>query len=320
MEKYNVLIIGAGSIGALFDTPESNKVLTHAHAFTKHKGFNLLGFVDADVEKTRKALSLWGGIGFKNIEEAFDCGRVDVAVVAVPDEYHYAVLKKLSHFPLQVIFTEKPITRTLEEAKDIIRIFRERHIGVAVNYTRRYVPEFDKIRNDIQKGVYGDYLTGTGYYGKGIMHNGSHLIDLLRFFIGEIKATKPIDSVSDFYQDDKSVSAALTLENNRHFFLQSVDCRMYTMFEIDLLFERKRIKIVDLGFKIEEFDVLDSEVFKGYKNIVKTVEKGTSLEYSLFNAAENIYNNLTNGQDLKCTDEDGYKALRTCIEIKESIE
>jgi len=319
-EKYNALIIGAGSIGALFDTPQSDKILTHAHVFTKHEGFNLLGFVDTDMKKTRKALSVWGGKGFNDIEEAFSCGRVDVAVVAVPDDHHYAILKKLSDYSLRVVFTEKPITRTLDEAEDIIHTFRKRHIGIVVNYSRRFVPEFERIRDDIQKGLYGDYLSGTGYYGKGIMHNGSHLIDLLRFFVGEIKATKSVESISDFYQDDKSISAVITFENNRHFFLHCIDCRRYTIFECDMLFERKRIRIVDSGFKVEEFDVLGSEVFKGYRSIVKTAEKVTFLGNSLFNAAENIYNNLTNGQDFKCTAEDGYKALQACIKIKESAE
>lgn len=318
--KYNVLIIGAGNIGAFFDTPASTRVLTHAHAFYKHDGFRLLGFVDVDEGRAQKAVSLWGGKVFSSIAEAFQREKVDIVCCTVPDDHHYPILKELCRYPLMLVFAEKPLAKTLGQAEEILRLYQERNISLTVNYTRRFVPEFEKIRDDIQKGLYGDYLTGTGYYGKGIMHNGSHLIDLLRFFIGEIKAVTPINSVSDFYQDDKSISAVLTFENNGHFSLQCVDCRRYTMFEIDLLFESKRVRIVDSGFKVEEFDVLDSEVFKGYRNIVKTAEKGTSLEDSLFNAADNIYNNLTEGQDFKCTAEDGYKALQTCITIKESIE
>lgn len=316
--KYNVLIIGAGNIGAQFDAPQDDNVLTHAHAFSKHEGFNLLGFVDRDIEKTKKAASIWGGNAFKDIEEAFKASRIDVAVVAVPDDYHYSVLNELAGFPLRVVFTEKPIARTLNEAEYINRNFREKNIGLVVNYSRRFVPEFEKIKKEITEGAHGAYLTGTGYYGKGIIHNGSHLIDLLMFFIGKIKEITPISSLADFYEDDKSVSAILTFENKEPFFLQYVDCRRYTLFEIDLLFERKRVRIFDLGFKIEEYDVQDSEVFKGYRNIVKTAEHDTSLQDALYNAAENIYKNLTMGQSFKCTAEDGYEVLKTCIAIKES--
>lgn len=317
--KYNVLIIGAGNIGALFDKPESETILTHAHAFTVHEGFNLLGFVDIDEDKSRQAAELWGCRSFKNIDEAFNYEKIDVACVAVTDEYHYNVLKEISKFPLKIVFAEKPLTKTLDEANEIIKIFKDRNIDLVVNYSRRFVPEFEKIKKDIDGGVYGEYLTGTGYYGKGIIHNGSHLIDLLRYLIGEIDTIKPVSYIQDFYPNDKSISAVLTFGDNKPFFLQYADCRKFTMFEIDFLFERKRIRIFDLGFKIEEYDVQESKIFKGYKNIVKIAEINTSLHNALFNATENIYKHLTEGQNLKCSLEEGYNTLRTSIIISVSI-
>lgn len=317
--KYNVLIIGAGNIGAFFDTPKSDKFLTHAHAFTKHKGYNLLGFVDVNRQKAQEAASVWRGKAFLSIEEALNKEQIDIACVAVPDDYHYAVLKELSKFPLQVIFSEKPLTKTLGEATDIIQIIKTKNIRVLVNYSRRFVPEFEKIKNDIDKGIYGEYLTGNGYYGKGLMHNGSHLVDLLRYLIGEICSVIPVDSICDFYPDDKSISAILTFENGKPFFIQYVDSRKYTIFEIDLLFERKRIRIHDSGFKIEEYNIKESATFKGYRNVVKSEEINTSLPNALYNVAENIFRHLTDGQSLKCSIEEGYKTLQTCTTIKGSL-
>lgn len=318
--KYSVLIIGAGNIGAFFDTPENEEILTHAHAFTRHTGFDLVGFFDIDQKKAQKAAGLWGCKAFRTIDNAFNSESIDVVSVAVPDEYHYAVLKEISRFPIKVVFVEKPLTKTADEAKEIVQIFKDRSIDVSVNYSRRFVPEFERIKNNIEMGIYGKYLTGTGYYGKGIIHNGSHLIDLLRYLIGEIDTMKPICSISDFYSNDESVSAVLTFENNKPFFLQHVDCRKYTIFEIDVLFERKRIKIYDSGFKIGEYDIQKSKIFKGYKNIVKTVEIDTSLHNALYNAAEDIYKHLIEGQNLKCNIENGYKTLIISIKIKESVQ
>jgi len=317
--RYNAIIIGAGNIGALFDSPNSKDVLTHAHAFTKHTGFNLIGFIDIDLKKAHHAAELWGCKTFSNIEEAFSSGNIDVVCVAVPDEHHHDILKQISEFPLKVIFAEKPLTKTVDEAKEIVRIFKEKNIDLIVNYSRRFVPEFENIKNDIEKGIYGEYLTGTGYYGKGIIHNGSHLIDLLRYLIGEMDTIKPISSISDFYPDDKSISAVLTFENNKPFFVQTINCRKYSIFEIDLLFEKKRIRIYDSGYKIEEYDVQENKIYKGYTNIVKTAEVDTSLHNALYNAAENIYKHLTEGQNLKCSIEDGFKTLQTSMKIKESV-
>ena len=46
MTTYNVLIVGAGNIGAMFDTSENEEVLTHAHAFSIVEAFNLVVFIE----------------------------------------------------------------------------------------------------------------------------------------------------------------------------------------------------------------------------------------------------------------------------------
>lgn len=317
-QKYNVIIIGAGNIGACYDLPASDKILTHAHAFTKHKGFKLIGFVDLEIEKAMKAASIWGGSFYANIEETFKKEKVDLAVVAVPDEWHYSVLKELSKFPLRAILVEKPLTTSLSEAAEVMGIFNKKGIPVAVNYSRRFIPEIEKIKEDIRLGLFGGFVTGTGYYGKGMIHNGSHMIDLMRFLVGEVREIKPISTLADFYEDDKSISAVLEFENKGFFSLEYVDCRHYTVFEVDLLFEKRRVRISGSGY-IEEFEVKESELFKGYRNIVKSVEYQASYTDALYNAAENIFRNLTEGQALKCTAEDGYKTLKTSIDIRDSI-
>jgi predicted dehydrogenase len=316
VEKLNSLIIGAGNIGAFFDNPSSTKIVTHAHAFRNHKGYNLLGFVDINEKRAQKAVSLWGGKAYSSVEQAFNSEKFDIASVAVPDEFHFDIAKTLLNLPLKLIFLEKPVTKTISEANDILRIHN--NIPIAVNYSRRFVPEFQKIKENIEKGVYGSYLTGVGTYGKGLIHNGSHLIDLLHYFKFNVKKVKAINRLTDFYKDDKSVSAVLTLENNRQFFLHFADCRKYTLFEIDILFEKKRIRIINSGFVIEEYDVRQDDIFKDYKVLIKTKGTNTSLDSSIFLAVDNIYKHLTKGEDLKCSFEDGYKALKTCITIRDS--
>ena len=47
-KKFNVLVIGAGKIGALFDHPNDIKILTHAHAYKTNPNFEIVGFADSD--------------------------------------------------------------------------------------------------------------------------------------------------------------------------------------------------------------------------------------------------------------------------------
>ncbi len=314
---YNVLIVGAGQIGALFDNPLSENILTHSHAFSKHKKFNLLGYVDTDINKSINAAKRWNCNYFHSMDEAFINNRVDVVCVAVPDEYHYEVLKRLSKFSVKFIFAEKPLTKTLQETKNIIAIYKQKKVPILVNYTRRFVPEFIYLKEIIDSKVFGDFVTGVGYYGKGILHNGSHMVDLLRYLIGEIISVESLSYNFDFYSNDPSVNSILTFNNNSKFFMKDVDCSLYSIFELDLLFEKKRVRIVDLGCKIEIYEVCENEVFKGYKKLNKVKDIKTSLGEALYFAVDNISDFLEKKDELKCHVSDSYKTMEICLKLKE---
>jgi predicted dehydrogenase len=314
--QYNVLIIGAGNIGAFFDSPFSENILTHAHAFSKIEGFNLLGFVDTSEQIGREAARRWNVKYFYSLEEAFSRNKIDVVSICVPDDYHYEILDKVSEYPIKLVFAEKPLAKNLKQAEEIIKTYKGKDIGCLVNYSRRFIKEFNILKQNIFRGEYGKLICGNGYYGKGILHNGSHLVDLLRYLIGEIEGFKVINKNFDFYDDDPSVSAILNFENSGEFVIQNIPCSNYTVFELELLFEEKRIRIVDSGFKVEEYSVLDSKIFNGYKNLRKDKEYGTELNKAMLNAVTNIYNNLLGDEELKCTLNDGYKAMEICERLK----
>ncbi|WP_276620280.1 Gfo/Idh/MocA family protein [Syntrophomonas wolfei] len=317
---YNVLIIGAGKIGAFFDQPGSENILTHAHAFAAHPGFQLAGFVDSDTGQAQKAASIWGGEYFNNLDEALHKYRVDVVCLAVPDEYHYPYLQELAHRNINIIFAEKPLTKTLPEAREIKQRYSSLPISVQLNYSRRFVPEIITLRNNIRDGLYGRYLSGTGYYGKGLLHNGSHLLDLLLSLLGDVSDCRLTGVINDFYDDDPSVSAVLTMAEGTPFFLQSIDCRAYTIFEMDLLFERRRVRLIDSGFVIEEYEIRESPLFAGYRNPLVVSEQRTSLSKSIYYAAENIYQHLDKGEELLCRLDDGVKVLSLCWQLKEGLQ
>lgn len=309
---FNVLIIGCGKIGAFFDKPGDKNVLTHAHAFSLHKGFNLVGFVDIDFEQTEKAVAIWNGHVFKNLKEAFENNHIDIVCNATPDQFHFRVLKEILKYQSKFIFTEKPLTATLKEAREIKKLTKKKKIGMAVNYRRRFVPEFKKIKEEIKKGKYGEYLTGTGFYTKGITHNGSHAIDLLQYFIGDIKDATIFSSNGGKVRDPH-ITTAIEFQsknkNKKKFFLHNINHKFYAIFELDFLFSKARIRIINSGFQIEIQEVKEDKFFKGYRNMEYDKTINTSLGKSLYFAVDNIYKHITQGEKLDCSLEDGYKNM-----------
>lgn len=315
---YNVVIIGAGQIGAFYDRPGDENILSHAHAFSQHPHFRLLGFVDQDKKKTDQAVAVWGGQAFASMEEALAQEQVDVLCLAVPDEWHYEYLRKLAASQVRIVLAEKPLTQTWSQAIDIKNLFSANSApAIEVNYTRRFVPEFMELSQQIQQNKLGKFLCGTGYYGKGLVHNGSHLIDLLRFLLGEINQVKFLAQEHDYYGDDPSISGQIGFANGGQVVLQVVDCRPYSVFELELFFEKKRLRILDAGFIIEELDVQEDPVFPGYRRLESVSIRTTSLGQAMYFAAENIYEYLVANRPLRCTLEDGFRVLEVCQRLRE---
>jgi predicted dehydrogenase len=317
--KYNVLIVGAGRIAAFFDTPTSDNILTHAHAFFDCPQFKIVGFVDVDQNAATKACQIWGGATFETLDQAFNSSEVDVVCAAAPDEFHYSILIDLLDRPIKLIFAEKPLTQTLVQAEEIINLSKIRKIPILVNYTRRFVPEFVDLQSKIRTDVFGSFLTGSGIYGKGILHNGSHLIDLLRYLVGEVRLVQATNFCYDFYKNEPSASATLQINNSALFRLNFVDCSFYSVFEIDLFFEKARIKITESGLNIDVYMVEQNKIFAGYKSLVLTKSIETQQNKALQFAALHILDALNNQAELRCTANDAFFAMKVCLEILDQV-
>ncbi len=311
MKQYNVVIIGAGNIGAFFDEPVSERILTHAHIFYNSEYFKLLGFYDTNLKRAEEAASRWKCAVYESMEAALN--NADVVCCTVPDDYHYEVLKEIARYNVRLVFTEKPLTKTMIQAEDIISIYREKNTPILVNYTRRFLNEIKLVKSLINE--YGSFIKGTGYYGKGIVHNGSHMIDLIKFLLGDITGYKKLDQVYDFYDDDPSVDARIEVMGGA-LVLQAVDCRFTTVFELDLLFEKARIQILESGFTIKIYEVNDSPIFNGYKNYFITKEIRVDFNQAFVNAAENIWDVLEGRGNLISSSENAADVMKICCELR----
>jgi len=265
MHKLNALIIGAGKVGALLDTPKHKGVLTHAHGYTKHPKFNLVAFADIRYARAQHAAKVWGGRPYRNLKDAFANEEVDVISLCTPEDDHYSSLNELKTFSFKGGIIEKYLTDKISTAEKISKDPYFSRKPFLINYMRRYIPEFQEVRDKIINGYYGKFINGSIHYGKGILRNGSHLIDLLRFFGFQISSVQTIHKSNDFYKEDASYDCILYTKRGGYIDMHVVPGNLYRVIEMDFIFERGRVKILDSGFVIEEYGVIADPIFKGYK-------------------------------------------------------
>jgi len=286
-KQYSVLVLGAGQIAAGYDAPDSDSVLTHAHAINRHPGFNLLGFYDTDADKAKQAAEKWGGRAYETAQSA------DVIIICTPDDVHLDSIRQATALSPKMIILEKPIAGNLEDTERILATIGD--IPVQVNFSRRFVPAFQQLAVSIKD--YGSFLTGTGHYGKGLIHNGSHMFDLLRLLIGEMKSAEMISMINDYSDDDLTKTARLRFDSG-DFIMCAVDCRHYTVFELDLCFEKARVQILDGGRLLKVYKPTESQVYSGYLTLTLDDEIYPETDNAMMNLYQNVYEHLTDAKAL----------------------
>ncbi len=319
VKAYKVAIIGAGRIAAGFDSPDSEHILTHARAFTKHPHTELIGFFDTDSAKAQKEAARWNTKSFGSQDELF-AATPDIVVIASPDDTHSSILsacaeasagrQKAAMMGPKLIICEKPVVATSEETALIESI----EVPVIVNFRRRFDPVLVKLRESIQSGEFGRVISANFLYSKGLLHNGSHMIDLAHFLFGDVLSVKKISSIQD-WEGDASVSAFLTFEKCPQLFLTTGDERAYSICEYDILLEKRRFRFTDEGFTLTTEEVIPDPIFVGYKILGNSKSEKTGLIRSMELLAEHAVAVASGKETSRSSLSDALRTHQTCFRL-----
>src|SRR5262249_54515508 len=90
------------------------------------------------------------------------------------------------------IFLEKPFARTLAEADEMVTACERHHVKLAIAHQTQYSPRLQRVRELIAAGRLGDVLElrargkeDSRGGGQDLMVLGTHLMDLMRFLVGD---------------------------------------------------------------------------------------------------------------------------------------
>jgi predicted dehydrogenase len=129
---------------------------------------------------------------------------VDVVIVSLPNKFHYEAtvlaLRRDKH-----VFCEKPLARNPQEAREMVKTAKENAHYLKVGSNLRYFPNIIKAKELVDQKALGEllFIRGwIGHYGKNklgtwfldadlagggtFLDNGCHILDLTRWFMGEV--------------------------------------------------------------------------------------------------------------------------------------
>lgn len=323
MTNLRVLIVGCGDIAGGFDAGRERSAgypLTHAGAYVRDGRFALAGCVDPDDGRRESFMREWGiALGFKSIDEAARSpGRFDVVSICSPTPSHAHDLGISIGLNPRAIFCEKPVANSALETEGLVMRCRQANIPLAVNYTRRWDPAVEDLRQDIEKGKWGQLRSAVGYYNKGLLNNGCHMLDLLHLLFGALDVVSVGRPFDDFRADDPTVPAWLQTSNGVPIHLACGHAADFSMFELQLLFSNAVVGMEEGGMFWRERAAADNGTFHGYRTPGEGIRRAGGYPRAMLQAIDNIYGAINHARPLASTGESALDAQRLCEKIRQT--
>ncbi|MBV9156750.1 MAG: Gfo/Idh/MocA family oxidoreductase [Acidobacteriaceae bacterium] len=323
--SYRAGIIGCGRIGCAFDDdPRRGYVSTHAGAYTRTPGIELVALSDIDDARLKSYGDKFNVPGrYVDYRRMLETEKLDAVSVCTWDRAHLEIVRAAVEHRVKAIFCEKPIADSLESADEMVRLCAENDVLLMIDHQRRFHPFHQQLSKFLRDGGLGRIQQVTCYYTAGAANTGSHLFDLLRFYLGDVTWVQGrLSGNASPNPSDPNIDGWIGFENGSVAAIQACDVKAYLIFEIDLLGTAGRFRIVSSGFDASYEEVRDSERFSGYKELAGApmpVSLQGPHEFMLFGVAH-LVDCLRTGQRPISSGEDGRAALEVIRALQDSAQ
>lgn len=263
--RPRVAIVGCGRIAGGFNESREDKVLTHALAY-RRLGADLAGCCDRDVRKAEGFARRWSiPVYGDRLEEVLDKVRPDVVSVCTPPRGRLPIIQTLVRASgVRAILSEKPLAESAEEAGAIVRCAADASRAMLVNYFRAFDPCYAWLSRRVGSSELGEWREAVVRYYGAARDNASHMLERLLAMFGEAADSRRLagtDVAPLFTVKFRRVSGIVL-------FLPTEGCP-YSPLELDLLFARGRLRVIDSERRVEQFVSRPDPAFDGYANLVR---------------------------------------------------
>ncbi len=318
MRRFSAAILGLGQIGQSYDyeAADDGLMLTHASAYRHHAGFELVAAADPDPKKRERFARKFGLPAYADLDSLISGHRPEVFSICVPTAQHFQVFQEIIPYGPAAVLCEKPIALELSEAQEMVRLAEAHQVALLINYIRRFEPGGAALKEAIQRREFGDIYKGVAWYSKGIIHNGSHYLDFLRFLLGEVTDLQVLEKGREWLGHDPEPDVCIHFGEVPIYFLAARE-ECFSAGGIELLGTGGHIHYRDGGERIEVRRVQSDPRFPSYKILNPDPQQiPTDMKRYQWHVVNHLYGHLTGKTALSG---DGKSATETLAVIQKII-
>lgn len=199
MSKLRFGLVGAGGIAQAY-----------AQAFAESDCCELVAVADVREDAAMAMAEIVGGDSFSEYQ-ALSAFELDAVIIATPPDSH----TEIGCFFLErgtPVLCEKPLCITVAEAESMIQAAERNHVLFTMASKFRYCEDVVKAKGILTSGMLGDVLQFENAFtakvdmsrrwnsdaeisGGGVLiDNGTHSVDIIRYFLGAIESVLAIDA------------------------------------------------------------------------------------------------------------------------------
>ena len=300
-KPLSAVIIGCGKMGGGAEESWSIEgTFSHAAAYNKHSKFEVIAGVDCQQRNRDNFSKSWQAPHvFCSLENCIESGlKFDVASVCVPTSQHADILNKLLETDVLAVMCEKPLTDDYTSSKGIADQYQQRGKLLSVNYPKIYFEGVGALKKELDSKYWGEVKTIVGFYNKGIRNNGSHLVNLLQYLLGNIQINGVTKSREGFSPHDPTVDAFLQSESGVPIYLIGGDHKDFDLFEIQLIAEKGVVAIEQSGNRIRRRRTMPHPNATGYKALKAGEWWDEKIETGILPVINNFWDAISNDKAL----------------------
>jgi predicted dehydrogenase len=199
-DRVRVAVVGAGKWAQM----------AHLPAFHSNVNVDVVAVVDPDPTRANHVRRVFEiPASYTSLSELLDHETVDLVDICTDNRHHYPLAMAALSAGCHVL-CEKPLGLTLEEARQMVSLARQRGVKAAVGFTFRHSPALRHMKRLLAEGYLGRLYHVQGFEQNALYHDpkepkpvswlsqdqdvgalggyASHLIDLVRWLAGDFEA------------------------------------------------------------------------------------------------------------------------------------